>query len=243
MFNQEFINKNKPSIRLNVLVACEESQATTIEFRKLGFNAFSCDLQRPSGGFLEWHVKGDCLRLIRQPCRFTTMDGKRHLVKKWHLLIAHPPCTYLTKAGAQLMFPHGEVCRDRQRKMLEAREFFFALWNADIDCICIENPIPMHICQLPQISTYIEPFWFGEPYSKKTCLWLKNLPPLMPTIVNGLHSPYINYGKRKGGYLHTTAVSAKKRSRTFTKVAEQFAVQYGDYITNYYRLSHNHNKK
>lgn len=220
--------------QLNILVACEESQVTTIAFRKRGFRAFSCDLQKPSGGHEEWHIQKDCMTLFEYPCRFRTMDNKLHRIKHWHLLIAHPPCTYLTTAGAQLMFPKGVLSKERYKKMLEGRQLFMALYNAPVECICIENPIPMKICELPKVSTYIQPFWFGEHYSKKTYLWLKNLPPLMPTKIMYDYCPCIVTHRRKNGYKYKTFGTAKTRSKTFPKVAEAFAQQYGDYIKNYY---------
>lgn len=220
---------------LNVLIACEESQVTVKAFRNLGFNAFSCDIQRPSGNHEEWHYLGDVKDILDAPCKFKTLDGRKHQIKKWHLLIAHPPCTYLTKAGACRMFKNKTLQKQRYKEMLKARDFFFRFYNASVECIAIENPIPMKICKLPPISTYVQPYWFGEPYSKKTCFWLKNLPPLFPTVFAGEWQPFIHHGKRKEGYKRKCANGAKKRSKTFVGVANALAKQYGEYIQEYYQ--------
>lgn len=104
---------------MNVLIACEESQTSCIEFRKLGHNAYSCDIQACSGGFPEWHIKGDCLSLIDGFCSFFTSDGVNHYISSWDLIIAHPPCTYLSKAGSCRMFPHPHVLNlDRYEKAI-----------------------------------------------------------------------------------------------------------------------------
>lgn len=207
--------------RLNVLIVCEESQAVCREFRKLGHRAFSCDLQKCSGGAPEWHIIEDCTRLLNGYCTFKTSDGKKHRqAKQWDLIIAHPPCTYLTKAGAQLMFPKGELNQERYRQAMEARELFMRILNAECQYIAIENPVPMKICQLPKPTTYVQPFEFGHPYSKKTLLWLKNLPPLFPTVMCSDHSSYTSKKRL-----------AKSRSKTFQGIAQAMAEQWSEYIT------------
>lgn len=116
---------------MNVLIACEESQTSCIEFRKLGHNAFSCDIQACSGGFPEWHIKGDCLSLIDGSCSFFTCDGVNHYISSWDLIIAHPPCTYLSRAGSCRMFPRPHVLNyDRYEKAIAARDFFMRIYNA-----------------------------------------------------------------------------------------------------------------
>lgn len=221
--------------KYNVLVACEESQVVTVEFRKRGFTAYSCDLQNPSGKQLEYHILGDAIRLLKTPVTFRTMDGKKHQVSKWHLLIAHPPCTYICKASAVRMFKDKILNTERYNSLLQACDFFMEFLNAPIELVCVENPVPLRIAPIPRPSTYIEPYWFGEPYSKKTCLWLKNLPPLLPTIISTNYEKWVNGGNSYKTQKRGKVSSQKMRSRTFQKVAEQFAKQYGDYMIEYYK--------
>lgn len=148
---------------MRILVACEESQAVTIELRRLGHEAYSCDIQDCSGGHPEWHIKGDALELLKM---------------KWDMIIAHPPCTYLSVAGAQRTFPQAGIPDPvRYKKGEEAAKFFMAFWNADCPKIVIENPLPMKCFGLPVYSQIIHPYMFGDPWYKRTCLWLKNTPP------------------------------------------------------------------
>lgn len=208
--------------RLNVLIVCEESQAVCREFRKLGHRAFSCDLQKCSGGAPEWHIIEDCTRLLNGCCIFKTSDGKKHRqAKQWDLIIAHPPCTYLSKAGAVFMYPKGELNQERYRQAMEAREFFMRIFNAECQYIAIENPQPMKICQLPKPTTYVQPFEFGHPFSKKTLLWLKNLPPLFPTVMCSDWKSWVRMKRLP-----------KSRSKTFQGIAQAMAEQWGEYITN-----------
>lgn len=166
---------------MKVLVACEESQAVCIAFRKLGHEAYSCDTQECSGGHPEWHIKGDVLPLINGNKPFITMDGDLHaIVGTWDLLIAFPPCTYLTNAGSVRLRIKGEINKERMAKAVEAKAFFMKFLEADCQKICVENPTPGKIHQLPQYTQAIQPWWFGHPCTKRTCLWLKNLPPPYP---------------------------------------------------------------
>lgn len=165
---------------MRVLCACEESQAVTIEMRRLGHEAYSCDIQDCSAGHPEWHIKGDVLRLINGNCRFQTMDGEWHeIVGTWDMIIAHPPCTFLTSAGAVRLYDKRHNIRDPERfeKGRAAAEFFMEIWNADCPRIVIENPTPMKVFGLPKYSQIIEPYYCGDPWRKRTCLWLKNTPP------------------------------------------------------------------
>lgn len=210
---------------MKVLVACEESQRVCTAFHELGHEAYSCDIQECSGGHPEWHVLGDVLPLINGNCAFVTMDGTAHKIDgKWDLLIAHPPCTYLSNAGAARLFP---------KKGLEAKDFFMQFYNADCERICVENPIPSKIYGLPPYSQTIQPFEYGHPYSKKTCLWLKNLPKLEPTNILNEYKPYISCGtsknkgnKDKAGFSRSGG-SAKIRSKTFPGIARAMAEQWG----------------
>lgn len=175
---------------MKVLVACEESQAVCIAFRKLGHEAYSCDTQECSGGHPEWHIKGDVFPLINGNKPFITMDGDLHaIVGTWDLLIAFPPCTYLTNAGSVRLRIKGEINKERMAKAVEAKAFFMKFLEADCQKICVENPTPGKIHQLPQYTQAIQPWWFGHPYTKRTCLWLKNLPPLPLPILFGKELP------------------------------------------------------
>lgn len=175
---------------MKVLVACEESQAVCIAFRKLGHEAYSCDTQECSGGHPEWHIKGDVLPLINGNKPFITMDGDLHaIVGTWDLLIAFPPCTYLTNAGSVRLRIKGEINKERMEKAVEAKAFFMKFLEADCQKICVENPTPGKIHQLPQYTQAIQPWWFGHPYTKRTCLWLKTSPPLPLPILFGKELP------------------------------------------------------
>ena len=143
---------------MRVLVACEESQRVCISFRELVHEAYSCDIQPCSGGHPEWHIQGDVLPLISE---------------NWDLLIAHPPCTFLSNVSAPRMFPNGELNRERYEKALAAREFFYKFLNADVPRICVENPMPLSFLGIPKPDCIIQPWQFGEPYTKRTFLWLK----------------------------------------------------------------------
>ena len=176
---------------MNVLVACEESQRVCMAFRERGHNAFSCDIQEPSGGHPEWHILGDALKAI-QGGKIVTMDEVTHDIPKWDLLIAHPPCTYLSNAGACRLYPHkGELNQERYEKGLDAKRFFMQFYNANIERIAVENPVPTRVFELPKYTQIIQPYEYGHPYTKKTCLWLKGLPKLKPT----------NIIEPKGGYV------------------------------------------
>lgn len=211
---------------LDVLVACEESQAVCSAFRQLGHAAFSCDLKSCSGNHPEWHIVGDCLPLLNGNCSFDTQDGHKHsLPKKWDLIIAHPPCTYMSKAGARHMFPNGRINDDRLKLALMAKKFFLRFLSADCKHIAVENPVPLKIVGLPKPSTFVEPYFFGHPFSKKTLLWLVNLPPLIPSLICPSYSPY------------TRAVHGSLlRSKTFPGIARAMAAQWSDYIIKNYKL-------
>lgn len=207
-----------------VLIACEESQRSCIEFRKRGFEAYSCDIQECSGGHPEWHIEGDALKIL---CggSFVTADGLTHFVPKWDLLIAHPPCTYLSNAGARWLRKNGILNKERYAKGIEAKKFFMSFLNAPIEHIAVENPVPSAIYQLPYYTQIISPNMFGEEYQKRTCLWLKKLPKLEATnIVKGVPTSkaawFNNGGKNR----------QKNRSKTFQCVAKAFAEQWGNYL-------------
>lgn len=202
---------------MRVLVACEESQEVCKAFRRHGHEAYSCDIQDCSGGHPEWHIKGDALA---------------HLGDGWDIVIAHPPCTYMSKAGARWMYPTaGSPSKERLRKAMEAKELFMAFLEADVPRVAVENPRPLRIVGLPEPSQTVQPYDFGDPYSKATHLWLRNLPPLMATCICADHVPWMpsNTGGlargRKGS--RGVAKNAKEGSKTFPGIAEAMAVQWG----------------
>ena len=235
---------------MNVLIACEESQRVCIEFRRKGHNAFSCDIMECSGGHPEWHIQEDVLPLLNGYCRFDTMDGMHHeLFGKWDMIIAFPPCTYLTSAGTRhyslRMNPEWKV-RERERLRQDAANFFLAFANADCEHIAIENPVGYMTTNYRKPDQIIHPYFFAiderdsDNYvQKRTCLWLKGLPELQRTTNLDKPSPhyYCQGEKRKGkaigwceGIKGTTggqAGRAKARSKTFPGIAKAMAEQWG----------------
>jgi hypothetical protein len=218
---------------MKVLVACEESQAVCKAFREKGHEAYSCDIIECSGGHPEWHIRWDALALINGNCSFMTSDGELHRIEgKWDLLIAHPPCTYMSKAGARWMFPKaGEISQERLKLAIEAKEFFFRFINADCDKICVENPVPLKIVGLPIPAQKVQPYQYGHPFSKCTCLWLKGLPLLTPTEIVSSYKPYLpsntgGFARGQGGS-RGVAHDAKTASRTFPGIAKAMADQWG----------------
>lgn len=218
---------------MKVLIACEESQRVCIEFRKLGHIAFSCDIQECSGGHPEWHIKQDVIPLINGNCEFKTCDGLTHTINgEWDLLIAHPPCTYMSKAGARWMYPiAGCINKERLEKGMVAKEFFMKFYNANCKKICIENPRPLLIINLPKPSQVIQPYEFGHPYSKATCLWLKGLNKLESSKIVDKYIPYLpsNTSKFSKGYGGSKGVvhNSKDFSKTFIGIAKAMANQWG----------------
>ena len=208
---------------MKVLVACEESQTVCKAFRERGHEAYSCDIQEPSGGHPEWHILGDAIAALGGGV-ITTMDGKQHDVSKWDLLIAHPPCTYLSNAGARFLYPKGVLNEDRLKLGLAAKDFFMAFYNADCEKICIENPTPSRVYELPKYTQVIQPWMFGHPVQKRTCLWLKGLEPLKPTeIVEERQS-----SKVPGNWFNKGGKERQKnRAKTFPGIARAMAEQWG----------------
>ena len=208
---------------MKVLVACEESQTVCKAFRERGHEAYSCDIQEPSGGHPEWHILGDAIAALGGGV-IATMDGKQHDVSKWDLLIAHPPCTYLSNAGARFLYPKGVLNEDRLKLGLAAKDFFMAFYNADCEKICIENPTPSRVYELPKYTQVIQPWMFGHPVQKRTCLWLKGLEPLKPTeIVEERQS-----SKVPGNWFNKGGKERQKnRAKTFPGIAAAMAEQWG----------------
>lgn len=210
--------KSNPK-NINVLIACEESQHLCCAFRERGFNAWSADLQLVrSFKHPEWHIPGDVSPLLAGKTSFMNQLGEMHYIRKWHLIISHPPCTYLCKVSSVHMVKDGQVDSERYDKMLEARQFFMKCLQADAPFVAVENPQPMARAELPPADCYVQPFWYGEKYSKKTLFWLRNLPPLMPEIINTDFKEFVK------------ASRGKFRSRTFNGVAQAIAQQWGDYV-------------
>lgn len=216
---------------MKILIACEESQRVCIEMRKLGHEAYSCDIQEPSGGHPEWHIMGDVLPILGGRCAVTTMDGVKHEIPgKWDLIIAHPPCTYLSAAGAVRLFGKDHQIKDneRYRKGQKAKAFFEELLHADCKQIAVENPVPLKIYQLPKYNQIIQPYMFGDPWQKKTCLWLKGLPKLTPTEIVEPKGYWIGaHGKDKApnGMIKGFR-DQKTRSKTFPGIAKAMAEQW-----------------
>ena len=220
---------------MKVLVACEESQTVCKAFRERGHEAYSCDIQEPSGGHPEWHILGDVLPLLNGRCSFKTMDGVEHSIDgKWGLIIAHPPCTYLTLAGNKWFKPEfADRFPNRQKQRKEAVDFFMAIANADCDRIAIENPVGVMSSQWRKPDQYIEPYMFGNPEKKKTGRWLKGLPLLKPTSIV---EPVIIHCKSGANeprwHMETMKLPpnerAKARSKTFPGIAAAMASQWSD---------------
>lgn len=153
---------------MKVLVACEESQEVCMAFRARGHEAYSCDIIECSGGHPEWHIIRDASEIINGRCSFVTSDGEEHeILGTWDLLIAHPPCTFLSNAGARWLYKGGELNQERYQKGLSAKEFFMKFYNADCPRIVIENPIPSSVYEMPQYTQTVQPYEHGEPWSKK----------------------------------------------------------------------------
>jgi len=191
---------------MNILVACEESQAVTIELRKLGHNAFSCDIQDCSGGHPEWHIKGDAV--------LEAYSGK------YDLMIAHPPCTFIANSGVRWLYnKDGSKNDQRWQELLWARRLFTDLLQAPIKMIAIENPIPHKYAFLPKYSQLIQPWQFGHGETKATCFWLKNLEPLK-------HTDIVEGREQRIWKLPPTADRQKLRSKTFQGIAKAMAIQW-----------------
>ena len=218
---------------MKILVACEESQAVCTAFRKRGHEAYSCDIIDPSGGHPEWHIKHDAVPLLNGDCSFQTLDGSTHLIRGgWSMIIAFPPCTNLAVSGAR-WFP--EKQRDfRQQKSVA---FFMYFVLAHCDKIAVENPIGIMSNIYKKPTQIIQPYEFGHPVRKSTCLWLKGLPPLQPTnIVSTKEDPHgfsyggaLRYARDENGKIISwnDPRTAKERSKTFTGIANAMAEQWG----------------
>lgn len=209
---------------MKILVACEESQAVTIELRKLGHEAYSCDIIECSGGHPEWHIMQDVLPLLNGRCEFATCDGTYHdTVAKWRwdMLIAFPPCTHLCVSGAR-WFKEGIKPYSLQEQGID---FFMKFVNADCDKIAIENPIGVMSTRYRKPNQIINPYQFGHPEQKKTCLWLKGLPNLCAT--DNVYDYMMTLPIKERTRIHWLGSNhSKERSKTFPGIAKAMAEQW-----------------
>lgn len=217
---------------MRVLVACEESQAVCEAFRARGHEAYSCDVQHCAlYGHLDWHIVEDAREIINGRCTFQTVDGQRHKIEGgWDMVIAHPPCTYLTHSSAVRLFNKDHTVKDLERleKGWKAKEFFMLCLGADCKRKAIENPSPLKIWGLPPYTQIIEPYMFGDPWRKSTCLWLEGLPPLVPTDLVEPRGLWVgSSSKRSSAYELRSKRNAKERSKTFPGIARAMAEQWG----------------
>ena len=212
---------------MKILIACEESQRVCKAFREKGHEAYSCDIEPCSGGHPEWHIMQDVIPLINGNCQFKTCDGAGHEVDgRWDMIIAHPPCTHLASSGAA-WFKEKQKSGQQQ----QAIQFFMKCINADCKKICVENPVGIMSTLYCKPTQYINPWQFGHPEQKKTCLWLKGLPELRET--KNVYDYMLTLPKKERERLHYLSPSpdrAKERSKTFPGIAKAMAEQWGGLI-------------
>lgn len=226
--------------KMNILIACEESQRVCTAFRERGHNAFSCDILECSGGHPEWHIMADCIPILSGGGQFCTMDGTRHFVEKWDMIIAHPPYTYLTVSGNRWfnVDKYGEKALKRIEDRNKACEFFMRFINAECERIAVENPIGYMNSHYRKADQIIQPYYFGDKARKSTCLWLKNLPKLKATnivdpgeILVGGYSvgASANYAVDENGKILSwnDPRTAVIRAKTFPGIAKAMAEQWG----------------
>lgn len=205
--------------KMTILVACEESQAVTIELRKIGHEAYSCDLEPCSGGHPEWHLQQDAIPLLSE---------------KWDVIIAFPPCTYLSNAGAMRLRVGGVIQESRLAKARKAKDFFMEFYTANCPRIAIENPVPGKIHGLPAYTQIIEPYMFGDPWKKRTCLWLRGLPELKMTDLVEPKGLWVGSTSAKkdsriySRYQLSSNRNPKMRAKTFCGIAKAMAEQWGN---------------
>ena len=205
---------------MKILIACEESQAVTKEFRALGHEAYSCDIEPCSGGHPEWHLQQDVTKLLKD---------------KWDMIIAFPPCTYLTVTGNRWfnIEKYGEKAIQRHKDRDDAIKFFMMFANANCEKIVIENPVGIMSSEFKKPNQIINPFQFGDAFEKKTCLWIKGLPNLKSTnIVDVPERTKFASGKTMASWYADAFKLPKKeraklRSKTFPGIAKAMAEQWG----------------
>jgi len=234
----------------NILIACEESQTVCKAFRKLGFNAFSCDILDSSGGHPEWHFKEDVFEVIKNNGGQLENGEKHFLNSKWDMMVAHPPCTFLSVSGAKWFYhpedkslpveqrrPHPKF-PNRVKDRDDAAEFFLKLYNSDIDYIAVENPIGYMNTHFRKPDQIVQPYHFGDEASKSTCLWLKNIPKLKPTNLVD-KGEFIEFGSGRripkwysDGLTKTKSADERRkwRSKTFEGFANAIAIQWSEVL-------------
>lgn len=220
---------------MRILVACEESQAVTIEARKRGHEAYSCDIIECSGGHPEWHIKQDVIPLLNGFCEFETTEGAKHKIDgKWDMIIAFPPCTFLTVTGNRWfnVEKYGKKAIQRHKDREDAINFFMTFANADCHRIAIENPVGIMSSVWRKPNQIINPYQFGDPFEKKTCLWLKGLPELKPTNIVEVPARKTFDSGKSMPFWYAEAwhlpkeERAKLRSKTFPGIAKAMADQW-----------------
>ena len=218
-----------------ILIACEESQAVCKEFRALGYEAYSCDILPESGGYPEWHIQDDLFNVLDQG---------------WDIMIAFPPCTYLSVSGAQWYYhpvdkdlpikerrPHPKY-PNRNNHREDAKQFFIRLYNSNIKHIAIENPVGIMNTQFIKPTQIIQPWMFGDEATKTTCLWLKNLPRLQPTNIVGKGERTVFASGKSHPKWYAEALAKAKtpeerrnlRSKTFPGIAKAMAQQWSQIL-------------
>lgn len=221
---------------MNILVACEESQRVCMAFREKGHRAFSCDVIECSGGHPEWHIKQDVIPLLNGCCSFTTCDGTVHKIDgRWDMIIAFPPCTYLCVTGNRWfdIVKYGDKARQRFVDRYKAIVFFMQFALADCEKIVIENPVGIMSTSYRKPNQIIQPYHFGDPESKKTCLWIKGLPILKSTKIVKPLTYKCKSGASDEPLWHMNSLSlppderSKIRSKTFPGIAKAMAEQWG----------------
>lgn len=229
---------------MKVLAACEESQRVCTEFRRLGHEAYSCDIEACSGGHPEWHIQSDVLPLLNGSCSFWTLDGVEHsILGKWDVIIAFPPCTHLAVSGARYFAEKQKDGRQQQ-----GIAFFMEFIHAGCEKIAIENPVGVMSSRYRKPDQIIQPYEFGHAERKRTCLWLKGLPPLVPTDIvkpelhicrNGVVDSKWHYDT----YNLPPKERAKERSKTFPGIAKAMAEQWGCANSRYWNEEQAEKKK
>lgn len=218
---------------MKLLVACEESQAVCSAFRARGHEAYSCDIIEPSGGHPEWHIKQDVLPLLDGRCEFDTMDGTHHVIPdKWDMIIAHPPCTYTSNAGARHLYRGKKLNLGRYYMGMCGKAFFEAIRHADCEKIVIENPVPNKIFEYPPYTQAIQPYEYGHPFTKRTLLWEKGVKPLTPSCIVPPERTWCPSGSYSENHQEMyrgifTKDRARNRAKTFPGVAAAMAEQWG----------------
>lgn len=220
---------------MKILIACEESQRVCIEMRKLGHEAYSCDIEPCSGGHPEWHIQQDVIPILNGRCEFDTCDGNHHVIdSRWDMIIAHPPCTYLTVTGNRWFDTgkYGKSAWERMNKRNEAIAFFYSFVLADCEKVAIENPLGVMSTAFRHADQIIQPYMFGDAAEKRTCLWLKGLNKLVPTniVEPPARHTFASSNSMPDWYVKLGNLPKKERSRlrsqTFPGIAKAMAEQW-----------------